>query len=115
MSVFDEELSSRKIERKTRADIAYMYLATMEKPPYRTIARFKIEYSDLIDEAFKTTIKITKDNNLIKIHHLSLDETKIKAKTSINKLTDEKQIKIMKNPLQKSIEMDQEENEELSD
>ena len=114
MSVFDEELSSRKIERKTRADIAYMYLATMEKPPYRT-STIKVEYTDLIDEAFKTTIKITKDNNLIKIHHLSLEETKIKAKTSINKLTDEKQIKIMKNPLQKSIEMDQEENEELSD
>ena len=85
-------------------DIAYMYLAAMEKPSYRTIARFKVEYSDLIDEAFKTTIKIAKDNDLIKIHHLSLDGTKIKAKTSINKLTDENQIKIMKEHLQKSIE-----------
>ena len=87
----------------------------MEKPSYRTIARFKVEYPDLIDEAFKTTIKIAKDNGLIKIHHLSLDGTKIKAKTSINKLTDEKQIKIMKKHLQKSIEMDQEEDEELGD
>ena len=73
----------------------------MEKASYRTIARFKVEYSDLIDEAFKTTIKIAKDNDLIKIHHLSLDGTKIKAKTSINKLTDENQIKIMKEHLQK--------------
>ena len=46
---------------------------------------------------------------------MSLDGTKIKAKTSINKLTDEKQIKIMKKHLQKSIEMDQEEDEELGD
>ena len=45
----------------------------MERPSYS-------EYSDLIDEAFKTTIKIAKDNDLIKIHHLSLDGTKIKAK-----------------------------------
>ena len=65
MSVFDGGLSSREIERKTRTDIAYMYLAAMEKPSYRTIARFKVEYSDLIDEAFKTTIKIAKDNDLI--------------------------------------------------
>ena len=113
MSVFDGGLSSREIERKTRTDIAYMYLAAMEHPSYRTIARFKVEYSDLIDEAFKTTIKIAKNNDLIKIHHLSLDGTKIKAKTSINKLTDENQIKIMKEHLQKSIERDQQEDEEL--
>ena len=115
MSVFDGGLSSREIERKTRTDIAYMYLAAMEKPSCGTIARFKVEYPDLIDEAFKTTIKIAKDNNLIKIHHLSLDGTKIKAKTSINKLTGEKQIKIMKEHLQKSIGRDQEEDEELGD
>ena len=53
---------------------------------------FKVEYVDLIDEAFKTTIKIAKDNDLIKFHHLSLDGIKIKVKTSIYKLTDEKQI-----------------------
>ena len=66
MSVFDGGLSSREIERKTRTDIAYMYLAAMEKPSYRTIARFKVNYVDLIDEAFKTTIKIAKENDLIK-------------------------------------------------
>lgn len=115
MSVFDGGLSSREIERKTRTDIAYMYLAAMEKPSYRTIARFKVDYADLIDEAFKTTIKIAKENDLIKIHYLSLDGTKIKAKTSINKLTDENQIKIMKEHLKKSIELDQQEDEELGD
>ena len=115
MSVFDGGLSSREIERKTRTDIAYMYLAAMEKPSYRTIARFKVDYSDLIDETFKTTIKIAKENDLIKIHHLSLDGTKIKAKTSINKLTDENQIKIMKEHLEKSIELDQQEDDELGD
>ena len=84
-----------------------MYLVAMKKSSYRTIAWFKVEYSDLIDEAFKTTIKIAKDNDLIIIHHLSLDGTKIKAKTSIYKLTDENQIKIMKEHLEKSIELDQ--------
>ena len=46
---------------------------------------------------------------------MSLDWTKIKAKISINKLTDEKQIKIMKENLEKSIELDQQEDEELRD
>ena len=44
-----------------------------------------------------------------------MDGTKIKAKTSINKLTDENQIKIMKEHLEKSIELDQQEDEELGD
>ena len=106
MSIFDYRLSSREIELKTCTDIAYIS-STNEKHLYKTIAIFKVEYSVLIDEAFKTTIKIAKDNDLIKIHHLSLDGTKIKAKISINKLTDGNQIKIMKKHLQKNIEKDQ--------
>ena len=108
MSVFDGGLSSREIERKTRTDIAYMYLAGMQHPSYRTIARFKVDYPDLIDESFKTTIKIAKEEDLVKIHHVSLDGTKIKAKTSMNKLTNEQQLKIMKQHLKESIELDEE-------
>lgn len=111
MSVFDGGLSSREIERKTRTDIAYMYLAGMQHPSYRTIARFKVDYPDLIDESFKTTIKIAKEEDLVKIHHVSLDGTKIKAKTSMNKLTNEQQLKIMKQHLKESIELDEEDME----
>lgn len=115
MSVFDGVLSSREIERKTRTDIAYMYLAGMQHPSYRTIARFKVDYPDLIDESFKTTIKIAKEEALVKIHHVSLDGTKIKAKTSMNKLTNEQQLKIMKQHLKESIELDEEEDMELGE
>ncbi|WP_400197259.1 transposase [Methanobrevibacter smithii] len=114
MSVFDGGLSSREIERKTRTDIAYMYLAGMQHPSYRTIARFKVDYPDLIDESFKTTIKIAKEEDLVKIHHVSLDGTKIKAKTSMNKLT-KQQLKIMKQHLKESIELDEEEDMELGE
>lgn len=115
MSVFDGGLSSREIERKTRTDIAYMYLAGMQHPSYRTIARFKVDYPDLIDESFKTTIKIAKEEDLVKIHPVSLDGTKIKAKTSMNKLTNEQQLKIMKQHLKESIELDEEEDMELGE
>ena len=52
-----------------------MYLAGMQKPVYRTILRFKVDFPDLIDEAFKTTLNIAKKEDLIKIHHFSLDGT----------------------------------------
>ena len=115
MSVFDGGLSSREIERRTRTDLAYMYLAGMQKPVYRTILRFKLDYPDLIDEAFKTTLKIAKEEDLIKIHHLSLDGTKVKAKTSLKNITNEQQLKIMKEHLEESIKLDQEEDLELGD
>lgn len=115
MSIFDGGLSSHEIERKTRTDIAYMYLAGMQHPSYRTIARFKVDYPDLIDESFKTTIKIAKEEDLVKIHPVSLDGTKIKAKTSMNKLTNEQQLKIMKQHLKESIELDEEEDMELGE
>ena len=115
MSVFDGGLSSREIERRTQTDVGYMYLAGMQHPSYRTILRFKRNYSDLIDEAFKMTIKIATEEELVKIHHVSVDGTKIKAKTSINKLTNEQQLKIMKQHLEKSIKLDEEEDEELGE
>ena len=115
MSVFDGGLSSREIERRTQTDIGYMYLAGMQHPSYRTILRFKRDYSDLIDDAFKTTIKIATEEDLVKIHHVSLDGTKIKAKTSMNKLTNEQQLKIMKQHLEESIKLDEEEDEELGE
>ena len=86
--MFDGGLSSHEIERRTRTDVGYMYLAGMQKLVIIQL-KFKLEYSDLIDEAFKTTIKIATEENLVKIHHLNLDGTKIKAKTSINRLTNE--------------------------
>lgn len=115
MSVFDGGLSSREIERRTRTDIAYMYLAGMQKPSYRTILRFKLDYADLIDDAFKTTIKIAKEEDLIKIHHISIDGTKVKAKTSMNKLTNKEQLNIMKKYLDEGIELDKQEDQELGD
>ena len=42
-------------------------------------------------------------------------ELKSKQKTSINRLTGENQIKLMKKHLEKSIELDQQEDEELGD
>ena len=60
MGVFDGGLSLREIGWKTRTGIAYMYLTVMDKQSYWIRVRFKVEYVDLIDEAFKTTLKLQK-------------------------------------------------------
>ncbi len=52
MGVFDGGLSSRGLEEQVNTNIAYMYLAGMQKPDFRTFARFKEQNRDLINQAF---------------------------------------------------------------
>ena len=44
-------------------------LVGMQKPFYQ-ILRFELDYPNLVDNAFKKTLKAVKEENLIKIHHL---------------------------------------------
>lgn len=53
MGAYDGGLSSRQLEEQVNTNIAYMYLAGMQKPDFRTFARFKEQNRELIDQAFK--------------------------------------------------------------
>ena len=115
MGVFDGGLSSRGLEEQVNTNIAYMYLAGMQKPDFRTFARFKEQNRDLINQAFIKSIKMAKEENLVKIHKIGFDETKIKAKSSLNNITDKAQLKILEENLKRSIELDEQENELFGD
>ena len=73
-----------------------MYLAGMQKPDFRTFARFKEQNKDLIDQAFKRSVEIAKEEDLIKLHKIGFDGTKIKAKSSLNNITNKEQLKTLK-------------------
>ena len=88
MGVFDGGLSSRGLEEQVNTNIAYMYLAGMQKPDFRTFARFKEQNRDLINQAFIKSIKMAKEENLVKLHKIGFDGTKIKVKSSLNNITD---------------------------
>ena len=83
--------------------IAILYNKTLKREETQDVTNF--ESYEIID----------KEEDLVKIHPVSLDGTKIKAKTSMNKLTNEQQLKIMKQHLKESIELDEEEDMELGE
>lgn len=58
---------------------------------------------------------MAKELDLVKLKHIAIDGTKIKAKASINNLTNQEQIDLLKDILKKSIELDEEEDEILGD
>ena len=113
--VFDGGLSSRDLEEQVNTNIAYMYLAGMQKPDFRTFTRFKEQNRDLINEAFIKSIKMVKEENLVKLHKIGFDGTKIKAKSSSNNITDKAQLKILEENLKRSIKLDEQENELFGD
>ena len=110
MSMFEGGMSGRDLEAKIQTDVGYMYLAGMQRPDYRTLARFKKEHKEILEEAFELSVKIAKEEGLVKLLKIGIDGTKIKAKASINNMTNKEIIQILKNALQESIKKDEEED-----
>lgn len=115
MGAYDGGLSSRQLEEQVNTNIAYMYLAGMQKPDFRTFARFKEQNRELIDQAFKKSVEIAKEEGLIKLHQIGFDGTKIKAKSSLNNITNKKQLKTLRENIERSMELDKEEDELFGD
>lgn len=77
--------SSRKIEEKTNEDIAFRILTGDEHPDHDTIAEFRKRHLALLMGLFIQVLNICKKANLVKLGHVSLDGTKIKANASKHK------------------------------
>ncbi len=82
MASVDGVFSSRRIARLAEENVVYMYLSGMDKPDFRTICRFKIECAKEIEEAFKMTIKVARKMGMVKLNHVAIDGTKLKANAS---------------------------------
>ncbi|MBM4240688.1 MAG: IS1182 family transposase [Euryarchaeota archaeon] len=111
MASVDGVWSSRKIAKLACENVVYMYLTGMETPDFRTICNFKIECQDLIEQAFKKTVTFSKSIGMVKLGHIAIDGTKIKANASNNHTLTEKEIDNIKKIIQIGIDVDAEEDE----
>ena len=91
-------------------NMVYMYISGMDKPDFRTICKFKIECAKQIEEAFKMTVIVAKDTGMVKLKHMAIDGTKIKANASAANLINQKEINTIRELLKKGIEADEEED-----
>lgn len=74
--------SGRKISSKCETDTAFMYLAQMYHPDFRTINDFRKDNIQEIENYFVDIIKICQELGMIKIGSISIDGSKIKANAS---------------------------------
>ena len=73
---------SRRISKATKENVVYMYLSDRLNPDFRTICRFRKDNLDVIKLVFAGIIKLARGMDMVKLGHLSIDGTKIKASAS---------------------------------
>src|SRR5438270_2251782 len=78
-------VSSRKIERATYEDVAFRYLAADQHPDHDTIASFRQTHLQNLAGLFTQALQLCEKAGLIKLGHVAIDGTKLKANASKHK------------------------------
>lgn len=77
--------SSRKIEKRLEEDIAFRVLAANNTPDFRTISDFRKDHLKALAGLFVEVLKLCQRAGLVKLGHVSVDGTKVKANASKHK------------------------------
>jgi transposase len=77
--------SSRKIEKHLCEDIAFRVLAANNTPDFRTISDFRKDHLRALAGLFLQVLRLCRKAGLVKLGHVALDGTKIKANASKHK------------------------------
>jgi transposase len=85
--------SSRKIEKHLCEDIAFRVLAANNTPDFRTISDFRKDHLKALAGLFLQVLRLCQKAGLVKLGHVALDGTKIKANASKHKAMSYKRMK----------------------
>jgi transposase len=77
--------SSRRIEKATYENVAFRVLACDEHPDHDSIASFRSRHIKALSQIFVDVLKLCQKAGLVKMGHVSLDGTKIKANANKSK------------------------------
>src|SRR5690554_7799773 len=74
--------SSRKIEKALYEDVGFRLTNNNQQPDHWTISEFRRRHHKTLGELLVQTIKMSDKAGLVKLEHISVDGTKIKANAS---------------------------------
>ena len=77
--------SSRRIAQRLHEDIAFRVLAANDTPDFRTISDFRKDNLDALSGLFVQVLALCQQAGLVKLGHVALDGTKVKANASKHK------------------------------
>ena len=105
--------SSRKIEEALHSDIALRVLSGDQQPDHWTISNFRRRHSEAISGLFLQILKMAQKAGLVKMGHVAIDGTKLKANASIHRAMSYGRMKEEEKRLQKIVEQYLKECEEI--
>ena len=75
-------ISSRKIEKATWEDVAFRVLSGNQQPDHDSIAEFRRRHLKALAGLFVQVLKLCQGAGLVKLGHVSVDGSKVKASAS---------------------------------
>lgn len=78
-------VSSRQIEKKCQEDVTFRVIAGNQQPDHDTIANFRKVHLGALKVLFLQVLKLCGKAGLVKLGHVALDGTKVKANASKHK------------------------------
>ena len=77
--------SSRRIAKACRERVDFMSIVALDAPDFRTISEFRRRHLKALGKLFKQILQLCEKAGLVKLGHVALDGTKIKANASKHK------------------------------
>lgn len=77
--------SSRRIEKATHEDVAFRVLAANQHPDHDSICAFRQRHLEALSRLFLQVLSLCRKAGLVKLGHVALDGTKVKANAAIRK------------------------------
>jgi transposase len=77
--------SSRRIAKGCEERVDFMAVTGLQKPDFRTVNRFRLRHLEALGELFVQVLKLCQRAKLVKLGHVAIDGTKIRANASKNK------------------------------
>src|SRR5260370_41996070 len=77
--------SSRRIAKACRERVDFMSIVALDAPDFRAISDFRKRHLKALGELFGQVLQLCEKAGLVKLGHVALDGTKIKANASKHK------------------------------
>jgi transposase len=95
--------SSRKIEKATYEDIAFRVLSGNQHPDHDSIASFRQRHLTALAALFSQVLLLCEKAGLVKLGHIAIDGTKIRANASKHKAMSYERMETKEKELEKEV------------
>ena len=96
--------SSRRIAKACKQRVDYMALTGMQQPDYRTVNLFRQRHLKALSGLFRQVLQLCEKAGLVKLGHVALDGTKIRANASKQKSLTYRSMKRSEDQLRAEVE-----------